>query len=294
MSKVYEYVQQKIIDAIEFAIEEGGTVPWRKPWKNGVPRNYITKDPYRGINLLLLDGGSYLTYKQLQDIRKKDKNIKLRKGAKQHPVYFWKVVDKSSDESEEENGTYFLFRYYKVYSVSDVEGIEEDYIANDNEAFETCENLIKAYKEEVPISVRVSDKAYYSPSSDMIVVPKLNQFESSIEHYSTVFHEMIHSTGHTTRLDRFDGKDSTIFGSESYSKEELVAEIGSNMLLAMFGLEDDRQHENSISYLHGWLTRIKEDPRLITSAAQKAQKAADFILHFAESTIKEEKEILVV
>lgn len=109
MSKVYEYVQQKIIDAIEVAIEEGGTVPWRKPWKNGVPRNYITKDPYRGINLLLLDGGSYLTYKQLQDLRKKDKNIKLRKGSKQHPVYFWKVVDKSSDESEEENGTYFCF-----------------------------------------------------------------------------------------------------------------------------------------------------------------------------------------
>lgn len=292
MSKVYEIVQEKIVKQIEEAIENGGTVPWRKPWKGGIPRNFITKKNYRGINLMMLEGGSYLTFNQIKDLYKKNKNVKLRKGSKSHVVVFWKFNDRVQDEdTDEENNRGPIFKYYRVFSVRDVDGIEDDTANFENEPIENAESLVKNYGEEVKIHVQTSNKAYYTPTLDYIVVPKLNQYENPNEFYSTLFHEMVHSTGHKSRLDRFDGSDSSIFGSESYSKEELVAEIGSNMILSILGIEDEKQQENSVAYLYGWLSKIKEDPKLITSAAQKAQKAADFILEFQEGNEENEETI---
>lgn len=291
MSKVYQIVQDKIVEQIEEAIKNGGTAPWRKPWKGGIPKNFVTKKPYRGINLMLLQGGSYLTFKQIQDLKKKDPKVKLKKGSKSSIVVFWKVIEKEDEDGEEQ--TFPMLRYYRVYSVSDVEGLEEEKTEFDNDPIEIAEELISSYKSEVKINIQKgSGRAYYVPSRDRIVVPDRSQFPEVEEYYSTIFHEMVHSTGHITRLKRFDDDDQTIFGSESYSKEELVAEIGSNMILSVLGIENDKQHENSISYLYGWLTRIKEDPKLITHAAQNAQKASDYILAFHPEVIQDNLELL--
>lgn len=284
MSKVYGIVQDKIIKAIEEAIKNGGTAPWRKPWKGGVPRNFITKKPYRGINLLMLDGGSYLTFKQITDLQKKNPKVKLKKGSKSEIVVFWKFPEKAEEDSEEEEEKYGpILKYYRVFHISNVEGVVDDMFNFDHVPIEQGEKLINAYRKEVKIEVlQGTDRAFYTPSLDRIRVPALTHYEQPEEFYSTTFHEMIHSTGHKKRLDRFDENESTAFGSESYSKEELVAEIGANMLLATLGIECESQQENSISYLYGWLSAIKKDAKLIVSAAQKAQKASDYILKFME------------
>ncbi|MGG1916082.1 zincin-like metallopeptidase domain-containing protein [Priestia megaterium] len=284
MSKVYEIVQDKIVKAIEDAIENGGTAPWRKPWKGGVPRNFISKKPYRGVNLLMLDGGSYLTFKQITDLQKKNPEVKLKKGSKSEIVVFWKFPDKEEEKENDDEEKYGpIFKYYRVFHISNVEGLVDDVFNFDHVPNEQGEKLIEAYKKEVRIDVlEGSDRAYYTPALDRISVPALSHYEQPEEFYSTTFHEMVHSTGHKKRLDRFDENESTAFGSESYSKEELVAEIGANMILATLGIECKSQQENSISYLYGWLSAIKKDPKLIVSAAQKAQKASDYILKFVE------------
>lgn len=288
MSKVYEIVQDKIVKAIEEAIENGGTAPWRKPWVGGIPKNYKTRKPYRGINLLLLGGGSYLTFKQIKELGKKDPKIKLKKGSKAEMVVFWNFIDKKEEDSEEDS-SYAILKYYNVFHVSNVEGIEEETHVFDHEPIEKAEQLINNYKVEVPISIQEgSNQAYYVPATDRIVLPALNQFTKAEEFYSTAFHEMVHSTGLETRLNRFKAGDQVKFGSKDYSKEELVAEIGANMILSVLGIEDEKQAENSITYLHAWLKKIKEEPKLITLAAQKAQKASDYILDF--NFLEEEEE----
>jgi antirestriction protein ArdC len=290
MSKVYQIVQEKIIKEIEDAIQNGRTTPWRKPWKGGIPKNYVTKKPYRGINLLLLDGGNYLTFNQIQDLNKKNPEVKLKKGSKSHMVAFWKFVEKKNEDGEEES--YPVFRYYRVFSAADVEGIEEEQMNFHHNPNEQAENLIQSYKSEVKIRIhKGSNRAYYTPTLDIITMPDLSQFREVEEYYSTIFHEMVHSTGHNIRLNRFTNDDQSVFGSESYSKEELVAEIGSNMILSVLGIENEKQHQNSISYLYGWLSEIKKDPKLIIYAAQHAQKAADYILEFQE--VKNEELIAI-
>jgi antirestriction protein ArdC len=294
MSKVYEIVQDKIIKEIEEAIANGGTTaPWRKPWKGGMPKNYISKKPYRGINLMLLDGGYYITFKQIQELQKKNPDIKLRKGSKSHMVVFWNFIEKENDDGEEEKIPFL--RYYKVFHTSDVDGILQEQVEIfEHEPIERAEKLVDAYKEECPISIRTSNRASYSPSADRIVAPTIKQYEQVEEYYSTLFHEIVHSTGHQSRLKRFTGDArETKFGSKSYSKEELVAEIGANMVLSTLGIENDKQHENSIAYLYGWLTKLKSEPKMIIMAAQQAQKAADFILKFEEGFGEQDESIAI-
>jgi antirestriction protein ArdC len=290
MSKVYQIVQEKIVKEIEEAIKNHGTTPWRKPWNGGVPKNFITKKPYRGINRLLLSGGSYLTFKQIQDLQKKNKDIKLKKGSKSEIVVFWKFTEKEveNERGEKEVESYPIFRYYNVFHVGDVIGLEDDTEKFNNNQIENAEKVVESYKQEIEIEIKASDEAYYVPALDKIVAPTIKQYKQVEEFYSTLFHEMIHSTGHKNRLNRFKGNES--FGSENYSKEELVAEIGSNMILGELGIENPKQHENSIAYLYGWLKAIKEDVMLITMAAQNAQKAADYIISKANIKIEQQEE----
>lgn len=291
MSKVYEIVQTRIIEQLEEAIENGGTAPWRKPWKGGIPRNYITKKAYRGINLMMLEGGSYLTFNQIKDLQKKNPKVKLKKGSKSHMIFFWSFPSEPENEEEEERRGP-IFKFYRVFSIRDVEELEEEQIFFETDPVEQAENLLKEYGKECRISnVTGGGRAYYSANSDSITLPSIKQFENVNEYYSTAFHEIIHSTGHESRLNRFNNTDQFQFGSESYSKEELVAEIGSNMLLAMIGIEDDSQQENSVSYLHSWLSKIKEDTSLILYASQRAQKASDFVLEVIEGSNIDEKQI---
>ena len=148
-------------------------------------------------------------------------------------------------------------------------------IANNSER---ADSIIQDYlaREGVKLSHKAGDRAFYSPSTDSITLPMLNQFSETAEYYSTAFHELTHSTGHASRLNRLD--KTAFFGSEAYSKEELVAEIGAAALVNASGLETTKSLRNNAAYIQNWLTVLKNDKRFIVSAAGKAEKAVNLIL----------------
>lgn len=135
-------------------------------------------------------------------------------------------------------------------------------------------------RENIQFESLIDDQAYYSPSRDLIHLPISDQFDNTAEYYSTAFHEATHSTGHPSRLNRF-GRESAAaaFGSESYSKEELVAEIGAACILHEFGIETPSSFANSAAYIPNWLSALRNDKRLIIGAAACAEKAVKLILN---------------
>ena len=274
---VYSIVTDRIISALE-----AGTVPWQKPWiGTGSAINYVSRKPYRGVNTLLLDQpGEYLTFKQVTAC-----GGKVKKDEKAQMIVFFKFSEKKTeDENGEEKVSRFpVLRYYNVFHISQCEGIESKISSNVSNTLADGENIIDHYVADSGVNFQVvkgSDRAFYRPSEDVVVVPNMSQFELTEEYYSTVFHEMTHSTGHSSRLKRFGENDDKVaaFGSEVYSKEELVAEIGASMLMSIAGIERPETFQNSASYLQSWLKALKNDKRLIVTAANAAQKAVDLIL----------------
>ena len=146
------------------------------------------------------------------------------------------------------------------------------------EADAEAETIIADYvkREGVQMENREGNEAFYQPSTDRIVLPLMKQFKETAEYYSTTFHEMVHSTGHEKRLNRLDAPAH--FGSEDYSKEELIAEIGSSVLVHHCGLETPSSFRNNTGYIQNWLSVLKNDKRFIVSAAGKAEKAVNLIL----------------
>ena len=136
MATVAEIVTNTIIKKLE-----SGVIPWHKPWTGGEAVNYITQKPYRGINRLLLDSGEYLTFKQIQDL-----NGKIKKGAKSHVVVFYKKLE-FEDEATDEIVIKTLLRYYRVFSLSDVEGIDSKQVIKERENYSIgkCQEVIDNY-----------------------------------------------------------------------------------------------------------------------------------------------------
>lgn len=271
--KIYEMITNQIIKKLE-----QGTIPWRKPWVNGVAVNWKTQKEYRGINTMLLDGGEYATFKQIRDA-----GGKVKKGEKSQIVVFWKLTKfKNEDEEtgEEEEKTVPLLRYYRVFKVGEqTEGIEPKCkdIEFNHDPIAEGEKIKDGYM-DAPNYTWESGRAYYKPFADIVNVPPLKDFPNPSEHYSTLFHEIVHSTGHKDRLNREGVKGLASFGSETYSKEELIAELGASMLCGVAGI-DNQTIDNSASYINSWLNVLKNDKTLIVSASQQAQKAVDYILN---------------
>jgi len=146
------------------------------------------------------------------------------------------------------------------------------------DANEKAESIICNYLRTsgVKLNHEAGDRAFYRPSDDSITLPLLAQFKATAEYYSTAFHEMIHSTGHMSRLNRLE--KTAFFGTEAYSKEELIAEIGAAALVNAAGLETSDSFRNSAAYVQNWLQVLKHDKRFIVSAAGKAEKAVSMIL----------------
>lgn len=276
MNKVYDYVTEKIIKELE-----KGNIPWQKPWNGSPAINYVTRKPYQGINTLLLSkSGEYLTWHQIQQL-----GGKVRKGAKAEFVVFYKTVTyktEDAEESEEDNNskvkTYFILRYYNVFHIDDVEGIPSKIQTFQHDPITEAEEVISKYKDKPKIIHDDSTKAYYSPMHDYINIPDQKYFKDIEKYYSTLFHEAVHSTGHYNRLNRFK-KDEPLaaFGSESYSKEELIAEIGAAMLCNHCGILQQTL-ENTGAYIKSWIKVLKNDKRFIIQASSKAQKAVNYIL----------------
>ena len=274
---IYEEITKRIIDQME-----QGIIPWHKPWTGGHDGayNFVTGKSYSLLNQFILKhADAYLSFKQVKDL-----GGKVKKGAKSEIVTFWKVLpitDTDKDGNKIEKKIPFL-RYYNVFWIGDTEGIERKEVERVEilDPEEEAENIINLYmnSENHPTLERthVSGKAYYRPSTDTVVVPAIEQFSEISEYYSVLFHELTHSTGAKSRLNRISG--TAHFGSEEYSKEELVAEIGAATLVNMAGLETPKSFTNSASYIQGWSSKLRENVRMIVEATSKANKAVNYIL----------------
>lgn len=148
------------------------------------------------------------------------------------------------------------------------------------EPIEEADKIITMYvnREHLDFKELPSNKAFYSPSCDRVVVPMKEQYENINEYYSTTFHELTHSTGHKSRLDRLETGAIASFGSETYSREELCAELSSAFMMNMLGIETPQTFKNSTAYIQGWLKALKNDNKFIVSASSKAEKAVNYIL----------------
>jgi antirestriction protein ArdC len=276
MPTVPEIITENVIKQLE-----QGVAPWRQQWSTSIPRNLISKKPYRGLNVFLLATQGYgspywLTFNQAKQL-----GAHVRQGEKSTLVSFWKFNEYEKENrqtGETENKTSALLRYYRVFNIEQCEGLVALH-GDDRKPVNPiakCESIANQMRNAPRIEQH--SRAFYRPSADIVGMPSRNCFESPEAYYSTLFHELTHSTGHTLRLNRFE-KNSTDhqFGSESYSKEELIAEMGAAMLAGMAGISQVTL-SNSASYLQSWIERLKSDSRMIISAASHAQKAADYIL----------------
>jgi antirestriction protein ArdC len=270
---VYEVITERII-----AMLEKGTVPWQKPWKvsTGLPRNLVSKKPYRGINTLLLHSMSYespfwLTFHQAQQL-----GGMVRKGERACPVVFGKRV-KEQDEQTGEETAYTVLRLYNVFNTAQIDGLKNIPAPVETPATvnTTAADIVALMPKRPEIKYGMS-KAYYSPGADIIAMPDRARFDNEAHFFSTIYHEMVHATGAKSRLNRQTLTESAGFGSNPYCKEELIAEMGAAFLCGQAGIENTI--ENSAAYVQSWLEQLQNDKTLIVQAAAQAQKAADFIL----------------
>ena len=278
-ANVYEMVTNRIIAELE-----KGKIPWEKPWagvRNGA-YNRITKRPYSLLNQMLLQhSGEYATFKQWQDL-----GGHVCKGEKSEIVVFWKIFESKEanpDTGEIEIKKIPLLRYYNVFHISQVEGVEPlapEQLNDEVEPIEAGDKIITDYitREHLNFIECKSNQAYYSPSNDTVVVPLKEQYSMINEYYSTTYHELVHSSGHKTRLNRLQTGAVASFGSENYSKEELVAEIGSATLMSVAGIETSKTFRNSTAYIQNWLQVLRNDNKFIVSASSKAEKAVNYII----------------
>lgn len=276
---VYDMVTTRIIAELE-----DGVIPWEKPW-TGVRSgayNRVSKRPYSLLNQMLLKHtGEYATYKQWQDL-----GGQVKKGEKSEIVVFWKIFETeetNKDTGEKETKKIPLLRYYNVFHISQVEGVEPlkpEQLNDEVEPIEEADKIITDYitREHIEFTECRSNEAYYSPSSDRVVVPMKEQYKVINEYYSTTFHELTHSTGHKSRLNRLETGAVAAFGGTEYSKEELVAEIGSASLMNLLGIETVKTFRNSAAYIQSWLQVLRNDNKFIVSASSKAEKAVNYIL----------------
>jgi antirestriction protein ArdC len=274
-NQVYDSITERIVTLLE-----QGTVPWHKPWNanTGWPRNFVTKRPYRGINVFLLAAMSYespywLTFRQAFEL-----GGTVRKGEKSSSVLFWKQKTIEDQETGEERKIPLL-RLYHVFNVAQCDGMKDAPASS-----ETLELIAVTKPAEIvkkmpkrPKIKHGMTRAFYSPKEDTVSSPVRKRFGREEEYYSTLFHELVHATGHETRLNRATLTEKAGFGSNPYCKEELIAEMGAAFLCGHAEIVE-RTIDNSAAYIKGWLEKLKSDKTLIVQAAAQAQRAADFIL----------------
>lgn len=290
--ELQDNVTNQIIDLLE-----AGTVVWHQPWTSyGLPCNAFTQRHYEGFNAFYLhlvtmnkrySTPYFMTYKQAAE-----KGGNVKKGEKGYSVVFWKISDrKTGTKTDQATGeekdilkkTFTPFLWH-VFNIDQIENIEFDLpetTQTNNEIISGCQALIDDMPQRPTICFG-GNQAYYMPLKDVVQMPNLKDFENSEAFYATFFHELTHSTGHASRLDRFKEQESPArFGNNEYSKEELTAEFGASFLCAQTGLINHTIH-SSAAYIKGWLEALKNDRTLIYTAASKGGKAAGFIINHTQ------------
>lgn len=268
---IYEHVTGLFIDSLE-----KGVIPWKRPYSGSAsPYNMVSKKEYQGCNSMMLSMmpftcPAYVTFKQAEKL-----GGKIKKGSKSAMVLFWKFLER--EDSEGNIKQIPMLRYYNVFNLEQTEGIEIPFVDTEEKVIDSipsAELIIK--NSDTPDLQFNGSNPHYKSSDDTIGLPIREAFNSSEELYSTVFHEMIHSTGHASRLNRKGITDLNRFGSAAYSKEELTAEIGASFLNHSCGFGDGTQ-DNSEAYVKSWIRKLKDKPKMIVEASGKAQKAVNFI-----------------
>jgi antirestriction protein ArdC len=281
MCKVTDVINQRIMELLE-----KGTVPWRKTWNavSNQPRNLVSKKDYRGINVFILacmpyNSPYWMTFAQVQS-----KKGHVRKGEKSTPVIFWKWIDRKDADvglnDTSSNGKIPMLRYYSVFNLEQVEGVEPppatETITNTFTPIERAEQIIANMPLRPDIHFGGNQPAYH-PLLDYVKMPAREAFESPEEFYGTLYHELSHATGHQKRVGRKGITEPSYFGSHDYSFEELISEMSSAFLCGHSGIE--RTIENSAAYIQGWLKALKGNQKWLVMAAAQAQKASDYILN---------------
>lgn len=284
MVDVFQIVTDRIIGMLE-----QGDIPWDRPWygagKYAIKR--ATGKPYSLLNQFLLGNpGEYLSFKQC-----KEQGGTIKKGAKAKIVVFWKILDCPKKDSKgkpvlDSKGEVRIqqvpiLKYMNVFHIDDCEGLEPKHYEEklrDFNPIQKADEVIDDYVKRSGITLEhiKQGRAYYSPDEDKVVPPIREQFKGEAEYYSTAFHELTHSTGHSSRLNRIVA-GSFSFGDETYSKEELVAEIGSASILNILGIETDGSIRNNAAYIQNWIRALRNDKKLIVNASSKASKAVELI-----------------
>ncbi len=299
-NNIYQMVTDRIL-----AQMKNGIIPWRKPWAtmgtnnpDEVAISHETGKPYSFLNQLLCGGpGEYVTFNQVKKL-----GGKIKKSEKSRIIVFWhQYIKKSKDDvittpedaPEDENVRYgWYLKYYNVWNIDQCESIESRWkkVAGVTEEPRlkpeaAAEKIVEEYLAQPShpeLVIKVSNKACYQPALDRVIAPQLSQYENVAEYYSTLFHELGHSTGHKDRLNRKGVADFDFFGSHQYSQEELVAEMTAAMLVAKAGLDAEKAFTNSVAYVQSWFKALKNDPKLFVTAAGNAEKAAKWILGIKE------------
>ena len=276
MKDTYTLVTDRIIAELE-----AGTVPWHKPWTCAQPAiSHTTGKAYSLLNQLLLGGrgGEYVTFQQAQR-----EGGRVRKGEKSSIVVFWKWLTVEDEDTGAEKEVPFL-HYFNVFHIDQCEGIvarfraSKPQVENPAAANNAADDIIADYlhRSGVHLVSRESSEVFYRPATDTVVLPLIKQFGDTAEYYSTAFHELTHSTGHPARLNRLT--ETARFGSALYRREELCAELGASFILNRLELETPGSFRNNAAYISHWLGVLKEDKRLLVSAAGQADKAVRLIL----------------
>ena len=299
--KQYQSICKRITERILGFLEQG-IVPWQKPWNGGkanAPRSVSTKKVYRGTNLAILGCAGYESPWWLTFGQAKKLGGQVRKGEKSFPIHYWKfhpaqdcktcLGGQPLCEHCGGSGKYQPFPSlfsFNVFSANQCDGLPEKYypaIKDDDEVrdftpVEACDEIIANYPDSPKVYHDQADSCHYRPSADEVHMVKPEKFISDEEYYSTFFHELVHSTGHKKRLAREGVTGLNFFGSHEYSKEELVAELGSTFLCAIAGIDRSSVIQNSASYISGWKSKLSENEDWIVWAGSRSAKACDHIL----------------
>lgn len=282
-TETYERVTASILSLIE----SGELLPWQKPWKGESEwaRSMSSRKQYNGINRWILtltaqaNGWSpwFGTYKQITE-----QGGQVRKGEKSTMVILWKPM-RGTDKVTGIEKSFMMLKTFNVFSASQADGLPEKFYTKpevaDFAADQDAETVLCDYFTRENITVTWGgDQACYSPRTDAIRLPNQATFVSSDHYYATAFHEAGHSTGAEKRLNRPGVADFDHFGSHQYSREELVAELSSALVLGTLGLDKPNMVANQAAYLKSWSKVLKDDPQAFVWAAGRAEKAANLIL----------------
>jgi antirestriction protein ArdC len=292
-------IRERVTSEIVSALREG-TIPWRKPWSElqntGLPTSVLTEEPYSGVNFWTLQLAAsrrgfsskwWGTFNAWRDLgfavaRRPDDVPPGQWGTR--CVFFRPITkNKKNADGEEQVERFFILKEFVLFNAHQIVGPGiEKYLPRPRPGggfvdYGPAEEVIAATGAEI----RVGSRAVYHVKEDFIELPPKSAFNHAHDFYATAFHELVHYTGHESRLNRLD--KFARFGNEAYALEELCAELGSAFLCAHARIPQSDDLSNTASYLNSWLRVLSRDTSAIFAVSSAASRAADFILSFSEA-----------